>query len=393
MFSRITSKFQGKTNPLYSLRNDLERQRCTIQDLVSGNITEKGFVFPTERLTDILGRASRKCVIYSPDSLGNTSARKAVSRYYRERWIRVDADHILITPGTSLSYWYCFKLLANEGDEILCPQPSYPLLDYIAALCGVKLVHYNLLEDKGWAMDVDQLEASISTRTRAIVLISPHNPTGRIATSDEILRLAEVAERHDLAILSDEVFCEFLIEMEAMPHPAMVGAPLVLTMNGFSKMFALPGLKFGWMAVSGKKDRVQQAMRSLELISDTFLPVNEIVQAAAADIFREGKKVSRDFSAPIRNCWETAEYHLKDLDCFSYVKPQGGFYITLQLHDVNEEKAAIHLLKRNHILVHPGYFYDMSGNHLVLSFIQDSETMQSALEALKETLSDIKKTV
>ena len=120
----------------------------------------------------------------------------------------------MITPGTSVSYWYCLKLLADEGDEILCPCPSYPLFDYIALLSGVKLIPYRLQESRNWSVDIDQLEACISTRTRALVLISPHNPTGHVASPEEIAGLAEVARRHDLAIISDEVFSEFLFRHE-----------------------------------------------------------------------------------------------------------------------------------------------------------------------------------
>src|SRR6185436_5123892 len=122
-------------------------------------------------------------------------ARKAISEYYNER---IAADQIVITPGTSVSYWYCFKLLAEPGDEILTPQPSYPLFDYIAKLCGVNLRHYRLREDRGWAIDLNHLEDQITTRTRAIVLISPHNPTRMVAGEAELHGLADIASRHNL---------------------------------------------------------------------------------------------------------------------------------------------------------------------------------------------------
>lgn len=386
MFSRVASGFQGETNTLYGLRDLLVRQGVRIRDLISNGIDERSFSFPAERLADILAGASRMCATYRPDSLGRSSARLAVSQYYRHRGLSVDADHILLTPGTSLSYWYCFKLLADEGDEILCPRPSYPLFDYIALLCGIRLVPYDLVEDEEWALDIDRLEASISTRTRAIVLISPHNPTGHVSDSDEIFRLAEVAARHNLAILSDEVFSEFLLWNEELPCPLQVDAPLVFTLNGFSKMFALPGLKLGWMALSGEEDRVRRAMRYLELMSDTFLPVSEIIQAAAEDIFREGESLRGEFSGSIRRCWEFAEQQLQSAECLSYIKPQGGFYVTLRLRGIDEEQAAVHLLQRNNILLHPGYFYDMPEHHLVLSFVQEPEMMRETVRAFMETL-------
>lgn len=391
MFSRIASKLHGEKNALYSLRDALMRRGVPVRDLVSGNINEQGFVFPPDVLEEFLVRGARECAVYRPDSFGRRSAREAVSRYYIDRGLRFDPDSVLLTPGTSLAYWYCFKLLADEGDEILCPEPSYPLFDYIAMLSGVHLVSYRLDERNGWTLDTDCLESNISTRTRAIVLISPHNPTGRILSEEEISRVTEVAVRHDLAIICDEVFSEFLLGDNVLPSPAAGGAPLVFTLNGFSKMFALPGMKFGWMAVSGNPNRVRQALRLLELMSDTFLPVNEIVQAAAPDIFQEGESVRTEFSRRINACWDTAGKCLETIDCFSYAAPQGGFYVTLTLDGIGEEKAAEAALEKNSLLVHPGYFYDMDGDHLVLSFVQGPEVMRSSLDALGKTLSDLKK--
>ena len=390
MFSRIASRLHGDTNALYRLRDALINQSVPVRDLISGNINEQGFVFPQDRLEEILIRGSRQSRIYRPDSFGRKEAREAVSEFYSDRGISFDPGNILLTPGTSLSYWYCFKLLADEGDEILCPQPSYPLFDYIALLSGVRLVPYILDETKNWAVDVERLASDISARCRAIILISPHNPTGHVASRQEIAQLAECAFRHDLAIISDEVFSEFLIGREVLPRPAGADAPLVCTLNGFSKMFALPGMKFGWMAMSGEKTRVRQAMRSLELISDTFLPVNEIVQAAAPGIFREGGNVRIDFARRIAECWDITEESLSSTDCCGYVKPEGGFYVTLHLNSLDEEKAAEHILDKNHLLVHPGYFYDMESSHLVLSFVQTPEILRDVLPALTGALSDLR---
>ncbi len=386
MFSGITEKLHGESNALYRLRDELKGRGQAVQDLISGNINEQGYLFPQDLLEEILVRGSRKCRIYQPDSFGRRNAREAVSEYYRFNGHAIDADSIILTPGSSLSYWYCFKLLADEGDEILCPCPSYPLFDYIALLSGVKLIPYKLDEARNWSIDADELEACVSTRTRALVIISPHNPTGHVASAEEIAAIAGVARRHDLAIISDEVFSEFLIGRDSLPRPMAGDAPLVFTLNGFSKMFALPGVKFGWMAVSGERGRVRQALRSLELISDTFLPVNEIIQASAPEIFEHGRKVSAGFAERIRDCWKLAESALCTNLQVQCVAPEGGFYVTLQLQNLDEEPAAEAILRENHLLVHPGYFYDMAPSHLVLCFVQKPETIRESLPELLETL-------
>jgi alanine-synthesizing transaminase len=386
MFSKIAGKLQGQSNALYKLRDELKAQGNDIRDLISGNINDQEFVFPQNLIEEILVSGSRQCRSYHPDSFGQKSAREAVAEYYQGLGFSLSPESILITPGTSLSYWYCFKLLADEGDEVLCPCPSYPLFDYIALLSGVKLIPYRLEETRNWAVDLDQLEACVSTRTKALVLISPHNPTGHVASSDEIAGLVDVALRHNLAIISDEVFSEFLLQNKSLPRPMNCGAPLVFTLNGFSKMFALPGFKFGWMAVSGEPARVRQALRSLEMISDTFLPVNEIIQASASEIFQYGNSVTKEFGWRIRQCWELTESYLVQSRQCTYVQPEGGFYVTLRLESLEEERASEVLLQNDHLLVHPGYFYDMAPDHLILSFVQKPEVIEDSIPKLLRVL-------
>ena len=385
MFSQVASRLDTEINPLYKTRDELRSGGQSILDLISGNVNETGIVFPQEVLEPILVRALQHSRIYRPDSFGQKPAREAVARYYRSQEFVIPPEHIVLTPGTSVAYWYCFKLLANDGDEILCPRPSYPLFDYIAALSGVQLVPYRLDEEKQWAIDLDSLEGSISTRTRAIVLISPHNPTGHVSSLEEVEALAEIAGRHELAVIHDEVFNEFLHAAGRLSRPGDP-APVVITLNGFSKMFALPGMKLGWMALSGRNDRVKQALRALELISDTFLPVNEMAQAAVPDIFREGEPFLRGYSAEIRVRWKEAEKILLESGHVQFVPPGGGFYVTLRLLDSEEEQAAMKILRQEHCLVHPGFFYDMNGNHLVLSFVQQQEQIRTALPRILAAL-------
>jgi alanine-synthesizing transaminase len=386
MFSHIASQLHGESNSLYRIRGELQSQGHIIRDLVSGNINEQGFVFPQDLLEEILVRGSRSCQIYRPDSFGQRCAREAISRYYQGCGYAINPGSILLTPGTSLSYLYCFKLLADEGDEILCPCPSYPLFDYIALLSGVKLTSYKLDEERNWAINLDHLEACISTKTRALVLISPHNPTGHVSSFEEIAALADIARRHDLAIISDEVFSEFLLTGESLPRPAGSDAPLICTLNGFSKMFAMPGIKLGWIAISGDPGNVQKALRSLELIADTFLPVNEMVQACVPEVFALGEAVKNDFAKRIRECWRIAQGLLQRSCALKYAIPEGGFYVTLKMNNLDEERVAEAVLRENYILIHPGYFYDMASGHLVMCFVQQPEVLRNLLPGLIGTL-------
>jgi alanine-synthesizing transaminase len=376
-FSSVSEKLEGQKNPLYVLLEELRHGATPVVDLVRGNVNEHGIVYPEDVLRDILSNALSSARIYRPDSFGQPAARDAVARYYEP--LTIPASQILITPGTSISYWYCFKLLAESGDEILCPQPSYPLFDYIAQLCGVEMTHYRLLESRDWAIDLDHLEHQISTRTRAIVLISPHNPTGMVADQTQIDGLAEIASRHQLPIIADEVFSEFLFGLDALPRPATSRAPLVFTLNGFSKMFALPGIKFGWLAVTGDPALVGKSMAALEMISDTFLPVNEAVQFAAPEIFARGATFLTGYKKWIRTCFEAAMSGLSEVE---FVRPRGGFYVTVPTFE-DEEKAATDLLREHGILTHPGYYYDIKPNHVVMTFIHEPERLLESFQRIR----------
>jgi aspartate/methionine/tyrosine aminotransferase len=379
-FSDFAANLGGPKNPLYILHERLKSEGAKVIDLVRGNVNEHGIVYPPEILDDVLRKAARAARIYRPDSLGQRPARDAIASYYAG--LNIAADQIIVTPGTSVSYWYCFKLLAEHGDEILCPQPSYPLFDYIARLAGLYMRHYRLDESREWAIDLDHLESQITAGTRALILISPHNPTGMVAGGEQLQELAEIAARHALPIIADEVFSEFLFGLDTFPRIASTNAPLVFTLNGFSKLFALPGIKVGWMAVSGEASLVKKAVAALELISDTFLPVNEIAQYAVPELFESGKQFLESYKDWVFRCRTAATEGLKGL---SFVPPRGGFYITLRI-DRDEEQAAASLLEYDKILVHPGYFYDIAPDHIVTTFIDEPELVRGHFEKIAAQL-------
>jgi alanine-synthesizing transaminase len=385
-FSSIADAFPQSLNRLYRTRDAMQRRGESILDLISGNVNRSGIVFPESLLQKALHEALPAARIYQPDSLGQLVARQAISGYYEQAGLALPSEQILLTPGTSISYLYCFKLLAEGGDEILCPSPSYPLFETIARLCDVRLTSYALRELCNWEIDLDYLESQLTTRTRAIVLISPHNPTGAVADWSQLRGLAEIAARHRVAIVADEVFSEFLFELGELPRPAQTHAPLVFTLNGFSKMLALPGMKIGWVGVSGEPELVQKSMRALEMMSDTFLPVNELVQFAVPTLLRGAHSFLVEYRTRVAGCRELAVEVLSQARNLSFVPPVGGFYAAVRWTgpERGEEQLLIDLLKATRILAHPGYFYDIPGTHLVMTFVEQLEVLAQALNQLVE---------
>jgi len=383
-FSNLADRLTAKRNRLYTEYEKAAASGTIVLDLIFANLAEQGRVFPQERLQAILAEAAPRSRIYRPDPLGLRSAREAIAGYYRTAGIPASAEQVLITPGTSLSYFYCFKLLANPGEEVLCPRPSYPLFESIAELAGLQLRYYRLQESRGWEIDLEHLESQISTRTRALVLISPHNPTGMVAGGQSLEELAAITCRHDLPVLADEVFSEFLYDLDVLPRPATTSAPLVFTLNGLSKMVGLPGLKLGWIVLSGRDARVRRSLEVMEHISDTFLPVNDLAQHMVRGIL-EGREAFEAGCRPwLQRCRHIATTILSQCPGVGFALPRGGFHLTLKVGgaEVDEEALCIDLLKESGILVHPGYFYDMPPAHLVLTFALQHELLDRSLKAL-----------
>lgn len=383
-FSKLADRLAAKRNRLYTEYEKAAASGRPVLDLISTNLAQQGWVFPQERLQAIQAEAAQRAQIYRPDPLGLPSAREAIADYYRTAGIPASAEQVLITPGTSLSYFYCFKLLASPGEEILCPRPSYPLFESIAELAGLRLRYYRLRESRGWEIDLDHLESQVSTRTRALVVISPHNPTGMVAGVQSLQGLASVACRHDLPVLADEVFSEFLYDLETLPRAASTAAPLVFTLNGFSKMVGLPGLKLGWILLSGRPARVRRSLEVMELISDTFLPVNDLAQHMVRGIMENREAFASACLPWLLSCRRISGGVLSQCPGVCFRPPRGGFYLTLKVGgaEVDEEALCIDLLREAGVLVHPGYFYDMAPAHLVLTFALQHELLSRSLKAL-----------
>ncbi len=359
-------------------------------DLTSSNPTQQGLLFPPT----ILQQASQPywdTRRYQPDPKGLPTARAAISRYYAGRtpaW-ELDPEHLFITASTSEAYSHLFGLLTQPGDNILGPQVTYPLFEYLAALHHVQLRPYNLVESKGWQIDEQSLLAQADHRTRAVLLISPHNPTGMVVTQP-IAALAHLG----LPIICDEVFSEFPYNIASVPPFAVLHHELpVFLLNGISKMFALPDLKLGWIATNAPAYTKFGAR--LELLNDTFLSCSSLIQAMLPTLFQEGFGFVGQLRQHIRSNLDMALAMLSASPRFQVRPPDGGYYLFAAVKGWpggDEEALVLYLLEKG-VLVHPGFFYNYSGEtdtnsrpHLMLSALTASAVLRDGLEILLAAL-------
>jgi alanine-synthesizing transaminase len=351
---------------------------ASILDLTESNPTAAGFTYPAEAILSAL--ADPRSLRYEPAAAGLPSARAAVSDYYSGRVI---ADRILLTASTSEAYAFVFKLLADPGDEVLVPAPSYPLFDYLAALDAVRVVQYPLVYNAAWTIDFDALARSITPRSRAIVLVNPNNPTGSFLKQRELGPLLTLCRKYNLAIVSDEVFADYGFDNDARLLRSLTDVEDVLTfcLSGLSKVAALPQLKLGWVVTGGPLADRQKAFERLELIADTYLSVSAPVQWAATTLLGLRGQLQQQI---LKRCRANRDFLASQIGAsspWSLLTTEGGWYAVLEAPRIqSEEEWVLNLLKQDGVLVQPGFFFDFEREaFLVMSLLTREDVFQEGV--------------
>lgn len=358
-------------------------ERCSLGrthlDLTVSNPTRAGIPYDAHGITQAL--ASPAALLYEPAPFGLASARDVVAALWSERGAPTDSARIALTASTSEAYSLLFKLLCDPGDAVLVPRPSYPLFEHLARYEGVRTAPYPIVYDGEWHVDLDALKQAVTPRTRALVVVSPNNPTGSFLKEDELRKMAELG----LPIISDEVFGEYAFaEDRRRPRSALgTEGALVFALDGLSKLAALPQMKLAWIAVSGPDAEVVTALQSLELILDTFLSPGAPVQHALPSLLRSGS-ASRD---AIRRRARENHKTLLCLTLGSAATPlhlEGGWSATLRLPAVEaEEEWALGILRTCDTLVQPGFFYDfLDEPYVVLSLLTREDDFAEGVRRL-----------
>jgi alanine-synthesizing transaminase len=382
MFSSRTPR-DFSENALSKRERQLRLEGARLLDLTESNPTRAGVLAPPDVLA-LLGSASG--AHYAPDPRGLFSARDAVSRDYTTRGANVPAERIVLTASSSESYSFLFKLLANPGDEVLVPVPSYPLFEYLAHLDGLVVRTYPMRFDHEWHVSVDAIEALITERTRAAVVVHPNNPTGSYLKRGEAQSLSELCAARDVAIISDEVFADFALSGDANDRFGTFGVngpALCFALGGLSKSCALPQLKVGWIAVSGPDAAVSEALHRLEFIADTYLSVATPVQLALPAILGRKSELQAKVMARLKRNHEALQAAVAAHPELSLRPVEGGWSALVQCPaTLTDDERAMQALELG-VLVHPGHFFDLTGGcFLVVSLLCDTGTFDAALPSL-----------
>jgi alanine-synthesizing transaminase len=343
-------------------------------DLTVTNPTAVGIPYPPQLLADL---SSPPALKYSPEPFGMQAARDAVVREYARQGFTATADRVVLTSSTSEAYSLLFKLLCNSGDEVLIPQPSYPLFELLSGLDDVRAVPYRLHEHGGWTIDRSSVERALTPKTRAILVVSPNNPTGSFITKDDEQWLAKLCASRGLAVVADEVFSDYRIQSVSATSAASVfSACLHFRLGGLSKSAGLPQVKLGWMLIDGPEALISSALERLELICDTYLSVATPVQVAAASLIEGGAAVRAAILDRIRKNLSTLRTLAAEHPEITLLEPEAGWSVVIQIPATEpEEQTVLRLLTERRVLVHPGYFFDFEREaFLVLSLLPEEST-------------------
>lgn len=380
MFSNRTD-WEFSSNKLVSLLDKLKDNNEDIMDLTQSNPTECGFSYPKEKIVSALSNSSN--LAYSPSAKGMLCAREVVCQYYKEKGYDVNPENIFLTSSTSEGYLFLFRLLADPGDKVLFPRPSYPLFEVLTQLSDLELAQYPL-NYGDWSLDEDAFE-SISKGAKAIVAVNPNNPTGSFVGNEDLKIINKVCANTDASIICDEVFLDYAFQDDFKPN-SMVGNKenLTFVLGGLSKALGMPQMKLAWIVINGPDGLVEEAKKRLEIILDTFLSVNTPSQNALGPWMEQRAAIQKDILKRIRDNRETVRSMVADSNKLTLLEAQGGWYAILRLPgSLDEEEFCYGLLKNKKVFVHPGYFFDFAlGSHIVVSLLSQQVLLENGMKAL-----------
>jgi alanine-synthesizing transaminase len=368
--------FSTRTGWILTLNRFTEVQRelaaagREVLDLTVSNPTRAGLHYDTECILKSLSRP--EATDYDPQPKGLASARDAVAGYYREQHgLEISPKSLVLTTSTSEGYSYVFRLLCDSGDEILVPKPSYPLFEFLADLENVVLAPYPLIYDHGWQIDFPSLYKAVTSRTRAVVVVHPNNPTGSYVSENERKVLNSFCREHGLAVIADEVFIDYPHDGPARSSFAINQETLTFTLSGVSKISGLPQMKLAWVVCSGPEEIAAAAMERLEVIADTYLSMNAPIQLAAPVLLGERKHIQPEILERVRANLAELDGQLGKQKTCRRLEVEGGWYAVLRVPATqSDEELAIDILRKASVLVHPGHFFDFaSDGYLIVSLL------------------------
>ena len=380
--------------PVMDEANRMTQAGVNVLKLNIGNPAPFGFNAPQEVIQDI-----RDNIVHSQgysDSRGIFAARKAVMQYAQLKNIpNVTMKDVFTGNGASELIQLSLQALLNSGDEVLVPSPDYPLWTACTNLAGGTAVHYICDEQSDWYPDIADIESKVNSKTKAIVIINPNNPTGALYPKEVLEKIVDIARRHELIIFSDEIYDRLVMDGEQHISTASLAPDLFcVTFSGLSKSHMVCGFRVGWMILSGNKEIAKDYIAGLNMLSNMRLcsnvPGQSIIQTALG-----GYQSVNEYIVPGGRIYEQREFvykALNDIPGISAVKPKAAFYIFPKI-DVkkfgitNDTQFALDFLKEKKVLLVPGSGFNWKQpDHFRVVYLPQIEVLGDAMNKMRDFL-------
>ena len=377
-----------------TLATKMEYEGTQIIKLNTGNPAAFGFK-PPGNLVDLLSRDLQLTAAYS-DSKGLLTAREAIVEYEKSKGIQnVHIDRVFTGNGVSELITMSMQALLNEGDEILIPSPDYPLWTAAARLAGGTVVHYICDDKADWLPSLEDIERKINSRTRAIVVISPNNPTGAVYPKEILEGICNLARQHKLLILSDEIYDRLLMDNEKHFAISSLAPDIpVITLNGLSKSHQLCGFRAGWMVIGGNVTGLDDFLDGINVLASMRLCSNVLAQSIIPTALADPHYAKKELlpGGRLYEQREQAYVGMKSIPGISVVKPKAALYM---FPKVDIEKFGIHddelfvldFLREKHVLLTHGRGYQWDKpDHFRLVYLPEKDVMADVIERLGDFL-------
>jgi len=373
--------------------NRLARARAELGeipfDLTVSNPTQCGIEYPPGLLHPL---ADPRALDYCPEPRGPLEARQAIAAGYTRWGADVDPSRVVLCASTSEAYGFLFKLIANPGESVLFPAPSYPLFESLAGLEGITTRFYSLDPECGWRIDLAGLESAPDT-TRGVVVVNPNNPTGSFVHPDDASRLQTLCARRGWALIADEVFLPY-------PHAGAADSTtsfarsnrcLCFTLGGLSKSIGMPQLKLSWIVASGPQPLVETALDGLDFVTDSYLSVSTPVALAADRLLDHGRSVHAAISERCAANLRILSELCGAAPTVSLLLPDGGWSAVLRVPTViDEEELAMALLREQGVAVYPGFFFDFPRDgYLILSLLPAPQLLEGGVRRMLDCIEQV----
>lgn len=402
---KIFDKSMKLEHVAYDIRGpvleEADRMRANgekILRLNTGNPAAFGFEAPDEVIRDLITNA-RESEGYS-DSKGIFSARKAVMQYYQLQNIHVDMDDIYIVNGVSEGISMSMQALLDNDDEVLVPMPDYPLWTACVSLAGGNAVHYICDEEANWYPDIDDIKSKITSKTKAIVLINPNNPTGAVYPREILQEIVDIARQNDLIIFSDEVYDRLVMDgMEHIPIASIAEDIFTVTLSGLSKSHRICGFRVGWMVLSGPRQHVKGYIEGLNMLANMRLCSNVLAQQVIQTSLG-GQQSIDSMLLPGGRIYEQRNYihkAINEIPGLSAVKPNAGLYlfpkIDTDMYRIdNDEEFVLNFLKQEKVLLTHGRGFNMNTvDHFRIVYLPRVDELTELQEKMARFLSQYKR--